>query len=72
MENRDIMTVLDEDGTTVLYRMKNDIFDTVALVYHDGEPNEEGYVLTDMQGPFPTTLSDVSDYDWVPADQVDW
>ena len=72
MENRDLMKVLDENETAVLYKLENDIFDTVALVYNEGTENEETYVLTDMQGMYPKTLDEANDYDWVRAEDVDW
>ena len=72
MENRDLMEVLDENGTTVLYRLKNDIFDTVALVYNEGTAMEESYVLTDMQGPYPKSLEEVSEYEWVKPEDICW
>lgn len=72
MENRDLMTVLDENEDYTLYRMQNDIFDTAVMVYHEGRPDEENLVLTDMQGPFPKTLEDAVDFEWVRAEEVDW
>lgn len=72
MENRDLMAVLDENDDYVLYRMKNDIFDTAVLVFHEGRQDEENLVLTDMQGPFPKTLDDAFDYEWIRAEDVDF
>jgi len=61
------MPVLDtnERENAVLIRLKNDLFDTVALVYNMDEPNEETYVLCDMQGSFPESFNEVADYDWM-------
>lgn len=60
------MPILDtnERENAVLIRLKNDLFDTVALVYNMDEPNEETYVLSDMQGSFPESFDEVADYDW--------
>ena len=38
----------NEDEDAVLIKIQNDIFDTVALVYHLDDDNEEIYFLTDM------------------------
>lgn len=65
-----VMQVLDADGDTVLYRLVNDLFDTVALVYNDGCADEECYLLHDMQGAYPTRLADVQEYDWAPAEEM--
>lgn len=59
----------DEKTDTVLIRLENDIFDTVALVVHMDESNEEVYFLRDMQGQFPTTIEEASGYDWITADE---
>ena len=56
----------------VLIKISNDIFDTVALVYHLDSDNEETYFLTDMQGAYPETFEDVPDYDWVLAEDINW
>lgn len=66
----DTLPILDEDDTAILYRLENDIFDTVALVYKDDE--DVAYFLTDMQGQFPTTLEEVPEYDWCRGDEIDW
>lgn len=54
--------VLDTDDTSTLYQITtvNDLTISV-LVYEDGEE----YSTTDWQGPQPTSLSEVEDYDWV-------
>jgi len=61
------MPVLDtnERENAVLIRLKNDLFDSVALVYNMDESNEETYVLCDMQGSFPESFNEVADYDWM-------
>lgn len=66
------LPVMDQNEEAVLYRLKNEIFDTVVLVYNEDEPNEEIYFLTDMQGSFPETLEEVPEFDWVLSDNVDW
>ena len=72
LENRDLMTVLDETEDEVLYLMDNDIFHTSVIVYHEDKPDEGNFVLPDMQGPFPRTLEEAKDYDWVRLEDVDW
>lgn len=72
MDYRDLMEVLDENDEMVLYRLQNDLFDTVCLVYNEGERNEESYVLTDMQGQYPKALDEIEEYDWVRAEDIDW
>ena len=67
----------NEDEDAVLIKIQNDIFDTVALVYHLDEKNEEIYFLTDMQaaaheGVLPETFDDVPEYDWVLAEDINW
>lgn len=59
----------DEETDTVLIRLENDIFDTVALVVHMDESDEEVYFLKDMQGDFPATLEEAREYDWVTANE---
>ena len=72
-EYEELMDVLDsDDAGTVLYHLSNDLFDTVVLVYHDGDANEEAYTLTDMQGCYPETLDEVPEYEWVLAEQIDF
>lgn len=61
-----------EAEDAVLIRLQNDVFDTVALVYHLDEVDEEIYLLTDMQGSYPETFEDVPDYDWCRAEDVDY
>lgn len=61
-----------EAEDAVLIRLQNDVFDTVALVYHLDEANEEVYLLTDMQGSYPETFEDVPEYDWCRAEDVDY
>lgn len=52
--------VLDTDGTVTLYQITS-LYDTISvLVDRDGEE----YSTTDWQGPQPTSLSEVEDYDW--------
>jgi len=72
MDYRDLMKELDRNENATLYKLENDIFDTVALVYNEGTPQEEVLVLTDMQGAYPTCLDDIDGYDWVRAEEVDW
>ena len=62
----------NEDEDAVLIKIQNDIFDTVALVYHLDEKNEEIYFLTDMQGSYPETFEEVPDYDWCRAEDINW
>lgn len=68
------LPVLDEkeEEDAVLLRLHNEIFDTVLLVYHQDMPNEEVYVLDDMQGKFPETFDEVPDYNWSRAEDIDW
>ena len=62
----------NEDEDAVLIKIQNDIFDTVALVYHLDEDNEGIYFLTDMQGKYPETFEEVPDYDWCRAEDINW
>lgn len=59
------MKILDERGDETLYLIQNEIFDTVLL-----ECGDESYVLTDMQGQYPTSIDECTDYDWVNAEEV--
>ena len=61
------MKILDERGDETLYLLQNEIFDTVVL-----ECGDESYVLTDMQGQYPTSLDECVEYDWVNAEEVDF
>lgn len=69
---RELMTVLDSNDEVTLYKLENDIFDTVVAIYNEDEINEDAYVLTDMQGQYPTTIEEMSEYDWCRAEDVDW
>lgn len=69
---RDLMSVLDENDTMTLYRLVNDIFDTVVLVSNEGEPDEQTYVLADMQGAWPASLDEIGEYEWALAQDIDW
>lgn len=63
------MELLDENEMgEKLYRLENDIFDTVVLV----EPDETAMVLDDMQGAYPETLEECSEYGWNNAEDVEW
>lgn len=68
------MPIIDrnEDEDAVLVRLENDMFDTVVLVYHMGDDNEEAYVLDDMQGAFPETFDEVQYYNWNRIEDIDW
>lgn len=70
----ELMEIFDsnEEQDTKLYHLKNDIFDTVVLVYHEDTSDEEVYVLADMQGAYPESLEDAEDFDWVRAEDVEW
>lgn len=52
--------VLDTDGTVTLYQITS-LYDTISVLV-DGDGEE--YSTTDWQGPQPTSLSEVEDYDW--------
>lgn len=62
----------NEKEDAVLVRLKNDLFDTVLLVYHMDEENEEAYALDDMQGKFPTSFDDVPEYNWNRLEDINW
>ena len=62
----------NEEENAVLVRLKNDLFDTVLLVYNIDEENEEAYALTDMQGRFPTSFDEVADYDWCRLEDINF
>ena len=59
-----------EDAT--LLKLENDIFDTAVLVYHRDSPDEEVYVLENMQGEYPETFEDVPFFNWNRIEDVDW
>lgn len=59
-----------EDAT--LLKLENDIFDTAVLVYHRDSPDEEVYVLDNMQGEYPETFEDVPFFNWNRIEDVDW
>lgn len=68
----ELMTALDSNDEVTLYKLENDLFDTVVAIYNENAANEEAYVLTDMQGQYPTTIEEMSEYDWCRAEDVDW
>lgn len=59
-----------EDAT--LLKLENDIFDTAVLVYRRNSPDEEVYVLDNMQGEYPETFEDVPFFNWNRIEDVDW
>lgn len=59
-----------EDAT--LLKLENDIFDTAVLVYRRDSPDEEVYVLDNMQGEYPETFEDVPFFNWNRIEDVDW
>lgn len=59
------LPLLDENEEDQLYRLKNEMFDTVILVC-DGEE----FALRDMQGTWPETLEEAAEYDWFPLAQI--
>lgn len=69
---RELMAVLDSNDEVTLYKLENDLFDTVVAIYNEDESSEEAYVLTDMQSTYPTTIDEMGDYDWCRAEDVDW
>lgn len=71
-EYRELMTLLDSNDEITLYKLENDLFDTAVVIYNEDEDSEQAYVLTDMQGPYPTTIDEISDYSWCRAEDVDW
>ena len=74
MDIMDTLPVIDrnEDEDAVLLRLENELFDTVVLVYHMGDDNEEAYVLDNMQGEFPETFGEVQYYNWNRIEDIDW
>lgn len=62
----------NESEDAVLIRLQNEVFDTVALVYHLDTDHEEIYLLTDMQGKYPVSFEEVPDYSWCRAEDVDY
>lgn len=71
-EYRELMTLLESNDEITLYKLENDLFDTAVVIYNEDEDSEQAYVLTDMQGPYPTTIDEISDYSWCRAEDVDW
>lgn len=70
---RDLMVELDSDGETTLYKLENDLFDTVVAIYHEDEDDEQAYVLTDMQSAYyPMTIAEMAEYEWARAEDIDW
>jgi hypothetical protein len=65
----DNMTLLDENETEQLYRLTNDMFDTVILVC-----NGEEFCLEDWQSnDEPDTLTEAAEYNWLPlATLLEW
>ena len=53
---------LDTNDTSTLYQITT-VEDMTISVLVDEDGNE--YSTTDWQGPQPTSLSEVEDYDWV-------
>lgn len=53
--------ILDADDTYTLYQI-NTFYDTISILV-DGDGEE--YSTTDFQGPQPTSLAEVEDYDWI-------
>ena len=74
MDILETMPIIDrnEEEDAVLIRLENDMFDTVVLVYHFGEENEEVYVLDDMQGECPESFDEVQYFNWNRAEDIDW
>ena len=75
MKNEEDMPMIiarnkEEDATLV--RLKNDLFDTVLLVYHIDTDKEEVYALSDMQGAYPTNFEEVPEYDWYRLEDICW
>lgn len=66
--------VLDsnEDEDAELIRIVDTDLDTTALVYHRDTPNQEIYLLRDMQGSYPETMEEVGDYTWIRAEEAEW
>lgn len=72
MNYSELMTLLDSNENITLYELKNDLFDTAVVVYNEDEADEQAYVLTDMQGPYPRTIDEIGDFEWARAEDVDW
>lgn len=71
-EYRELMTLLDSNDEISLYKLENDLFDTAVVIYNEDEDSEQAYVLTDMQGAYPTSIDEISDYSWCRVEDVDW
>lgn len=54
--------VLDTDDTYTLYQITS-LYDMTISILVDGDGEE--YSTTDLQGPQPTSLAEVEDYDWI-------
>jgi hypothetical protein len=69
LDNMDGLTLLDNSETEQLYRLCNEIFNTVILVC-----NDEEFCLEDWQSnDEPETLAEAADYNWLPlATLLEW
>ncbi|HEY0267651.1 MAG TPA: hypothetical protein VGC12_00290 [Methyloradius sp.] len=66
LEELEGLTILDENETEKLYKLQNDLFDTVVLVC-----NGEEFGLEDWQSnDTPKTLEDAADYNWLPLAEI--
>ena len=66
------LEILDENDECTLYHLENEIFDTAVLIYNEGTNNEQVLVLTDMQKAHPESIEEISEYDWINAEEVDF
>lgn len=64
--------VIDGRDDAALVQLKNDIFDTVAMILWPETDQEEIFFLTDWQGETPESLADAPDFDWVALEDVDF
>lgn len=62
----------NEDEDVELIRIIDTEIDTTVLVYHRDTPDQEVYVLRDMQGSYPETMEEVGDYTWIRAEDAEW
>lgn len=61
------LTLIEENGNgDKLYRLQNDLFNTVVLVCNDEEFGLRDWQSNDM----PESLEEAAEYEWIPLEEI--
>lgn len=72
IEDGDVIDGNEDEDVELIRIIDDKLNTTTVLVYHRDTPNQEIYVLSDIQGSYPGTMEEVEYYTWIRAEDAEW